>query len=92
MVARFSVGAMISLAVAGLAGLVMAWFIESDIGSYWSTDWGRLMLLKLLLVLIALALGAYNHFRMLPGARRRSGRPRGGRRAPAPTSPPRRWC
>jgi copper transport protein len=66
MVLRFSVVAMVSLAVAGAAGVLMAWFIQSDLGAYLSTEWGRMMLLKLVLVAAAAALGAYNHFRLLP--------------------------
>lgn len=69
MVVRFSVVAMVALAVAGAAGVVMALFIQSDLGAYVRTDWGRLMLVKLALVLAAGALGAYNHFRLLPSLR-----------------------
>ena len=66
MTLRFSVAAMVSLAVAALAGVVMALFIESDLGSYVSTDWGRTLLVKLGLVAVAGAIGAYNHFVVLP--------------------------
>ncbi|MGI9643699.1 MAG: copper resistance protein CopC, partial [Ilumatobacteraceae bacterium] len=38
MVTRFSVVAMGSVGIAGLAGLLMAWFIEDDLGAYTSTD------------------------------------------------------
>ena len=66
MVTRFSVVAMVSVGLAGLAGVLMAWFIEDDLGAYTSTDWGRTMLAKLALVLVALGIGAYNHFRLRP--------------------------
>jgi len=67
MILKFSVVAMLSLALAGLAGVVMALFIDSDVTSYPSTDWGRILIVKLILVVIAALLGAYNHFRVLPG-------------------------
>lgn len=66
MTLRFSVAAMVSLAVAGIAGIAMALFIESDLGSYLTTEWGRLLLVKLGFVAVAAAIGAYNHFVMLP--------------------------
>lgn len=67
MVVRFSVLAMAALAVTGIAGVVMALFIDNDVLGYAGTDWGRLMILKLVLVGSAVVLGAYNHFRVLPG-------------------------
>lgn len=70
MTLRFSVAAMVSLAVAALAGVVMALFIESDLGSYVSTDWGRTLLIKLGLVAVAGTIGAYNHFVVLPSLER----------------------
>src|SRR6056297_469148 len=66
MTLRFSVVAMLSLAVAGAAGVVMALFIDSDVTGYLSTDWGRLLIAKLALVGVAGAIGAHNHFRVLP--------------------------
>ena len=66
MVLRFSVLAMAALALTGLAGVVMALFIDSNVLGYAGTDWGRLMILKLVLVAAAALLGAYNHFRVLP--------------------------
>ena len=66
MTLRFSVIAMVSLAVAGAAGVAMALFIDSDVAGYLSTDWGRLLVAKLALVAVAGAIGAYNHFRVLP--------------------------
>src|SRR6056297_3312260 len=66
MTLRFSVVAMLSLAVAGVAGVAMALVIDSDVAGYLSTDWGRLLVAKLALVGVAGAIGAYNHFRVLP--------------------------
>ncbi|MBV1894383.1 MAG: CopD family protein [Ilumatobacteraceae bacterium] len=66
MVLRFSVIAMFSLLAAGAAGVVMALLVDSDVGSYLSTEWGQLLLIKLAFVAVATALGAYNHFSLLP--------------------------
>jgi copper transport protein len=66
MVVRFSVVAMVALGMTGLAGVVMALFIDSDVVGYPSTEWGRLMLIKLGVVGVAAAIGAYNHFRIMP--------------------------
>ncbi len=66
MTLRFSVVAMLSLAVAGVAGVAMALVIDSDVAGYLSTDWGRLLVAKLALVGVAAAIGAHNHFRVLP--------------------------
>jgi copper transport protein len=66
MIVRFSVLAMVALAVTGVAGVAMALFIDTDVLGYVSTDWGRLMILKFVLVAAAALLGAYNHLRVLP--------------------------
>jgi copper transport protein len=66
MVVRFSVLAIGALALTGVAGIAMALFIDTDVLGYAGTDWGRLMILKLVLVAAAAVLGAYNHFRVLP--------------------------
>jgi copper transport protein len=71
MIVRFSVAAMFSLGLAGLAGVVMALFIDSDVASYLSTDWGRILVVKVVLVGAAAMLGAYNHFRVLPALERK---------------------
>lgn len=65
-IVRFSVVATWSLAIVGVAGVAMAWFIESDLASYVDTEWGRLMLVKVGIVALVAALGAYNHFRLVP--------------------------
>jgi copper transport protein len=69
MIVRFSVIAMAALTVTGVAGLVMALFVDADIVGYVSTEWGRLMLLKIVLVAAAAVIGAHNHFRVLPALR-----------------------
>jgi copper transport protein len=66
MILKFSVVAMFSLALAGLAGVVMALFIDSNVLSYLSTDWGRVLVVKVLFVAAAASLGVYNHLSVLP--------------------------
>ncbi len=66
MTLRFSVIAMVALVVAAIAGVAMALMIDSDVAGYLDTDWGRLLAVKLGLVVVAAAIGAYNHFAVLP--------------------------
>ncbi|MEO1057962.1 MAG: CopD family protein, partial [Actinomycetota bacterium] len=66
MTLRFSVIAMVALGLAAIAGIAMALMIDSDVAGYLDTDWGRLMAVKLGLVVVAVAIGAYNHFAVLP--------------------------
>lgn len=65
MIVRFSTIAAGSVAIAGAAGLVMAWFIVDEIGVP-TTEWGRRMLVKILLVGVAVSIGGYNRFRLSP--------------------------
>lgn len=64
--ARFSVVASLSLALAGAAGTALAVSILSSSDELWSTPWGRVLLVKFLLVTAAAALGGYNHFVVIP--------------------------
>jgi copper transport protein len=66
MIIRFSTLAAISLAAVVAAGLVMTFLIIDGIGDLTSTDWGRLLLVKVGVVATAAAMGAYNHFRLRP--------------------------
>lgn len=63
---RFSVSAAIALVAAGLAGTVLAITILDTPSELWSTSWGQLLLLKVLAVAGAAALGGYNHFKVIP--------------------------
>lgn len=65
-VLRFSTIAGASVAVAGLAGLVLAVVIIDQPSQLWSTPWGRVLIVKTLAVAAAAAVGAYNHFVMIP--------------------------
>ena len=63
---RFSVLAAGSLAAVGVSGLVMAWVILDGFGPLVSSEFGRLLLVKVLLVAVVAAIGAYNHRVMVP--------------------------
>lgn len=67
MVVRFSGVATISLAAVLAAGGVMAFVVLDSIGELFSTEWGKVLLLKTAAVGLALIGGAYNHFQLLPG-------------------------
>lgn len=64
--ARFSVLAAYSVGLAGLTGVVLAWAILPDLGALTSTSFGRLLLAKVAVVLVIVAIGAYNHFVVVP--------------------------
>jgi copper transport protein len=59
-----------SVAVLLLAGLYNSWTHVGSLGELWDTPYGRTLLVKVLLVLPMLALGALNGFRLGPHANR----------------------
>ena len=63
---RFSVVATVALVAAGIAGVVLSVVILDSPSQLWSTPWGQLLLLKVALVAIAAAGGAYNHKVIVP--------------------------
>jgi copper transport protein len=66
MVLRFSTIASIALAGVLVAGSVMAVLVLDSVSELTGTEWGQILLLKSAAVGLALAGGAYNHFRLLP--------------------------
>ena len=64
--ARFSVIATGALVMAGLAGVALSVVILDSLSELWSTDWGRLLALKVGLVVIAATGGGYNHRVVVP--------------------------
>jgi copper transport protein len=68
--ARFSVPATWSLVSGAATGAVMAWSILPGPSALWSSTFGRILLIKVLLVVAVAALGAYNHFVLVPDIRR----------------------
>lgn len=76
LVARFSDLAGLSVVVVTVAGLALAWAEVRALRALTSTAYGWTLLVKSVLVLPLLALGAHNHYRLVPRiARRRRRRP-----------------
>lgn len=65
---RFSIVAAAALVVVGLAGVVLSLTILDSASGLWTTPWGQLLLIKIFVVLLAAAMGAYNHRILLPSA------------------------
>lgn len=53
-------------AAAGLAGVALSVIVLDSISEIWTTTWGRLLLLKVVLVAAAVVGGAYNHRNVVP--------------------------
>lgn len=68
-VVRFSVVAAIALAAVGVAGLALTVTILDSISELWSTAWGRLLIAKVMVVGVAVAAGAFNHWVLVPELR-----------------------
>jgi putative copper export protein len=77
---RFSILAGVALAGVLGTGFYNAWLQLGTIRAVWEVAYGRTLLIKLLLVIPLVALGASNHYTSVPLLQRRSGRP-GARRA-----------
>jgi copper transport protein len=56
----FSPVALLSVTVVVVSGVVASWVHLERVSALWSTSYGRVLLLKLALVLITLMIGAYN--------------------------------
>lgn len=63
---RFSPIASASLAAVAVAGSVMSFWIVDGVTDYVTTTWGRVLMVKLLAVGVAVAFGAYHHWRLVP--------------------------
>lgn len=63
---RFSVVATLALVVVAVAGLALTVIVLDSPSGLWSTDWGRTLLVKTVLVAFAAAGGAYNHRVLIP--------------------------
>lgn len=63
---RFSVIATIALVAAGIAGTALSVIVVDSVSDFWATPWGRLLALKVALVAVAAAGGAYNHRVIVP--------------------------
>ena len=70
LVGRYSTLATITIVLVGLSGAALAWFEVGSLGAFTSTGYGRLLLVKIAVVVVIGALGAYNHFRLVPALTR----------------------
>jgi copper transport protein len=65
-VVRYSSVATTALVVAAAAGVAMSLMIVDDPDQLTGTEWGRRLLVKLVAVVVAAAIGAYHHFVTVP--------------------------
>lgn len=68
--ARFSVVAIVALVAAAVAGTALTILILDSVSAIWTTSWGRLLVLKVLLVGAAGIGGGYNHRVIIPALER----------------------
>jgi putative copper export protein len=66
MVARFSPLALLASAVLGLTGIITSWVHLKYLAALWTTPYGYALVAKLCVVVIVVALGAWNWRRMVP--------------------------
>ncbi len=66
LVVRFSRVATLALGPVMLAGVVMGFIVLESFGDLTATEWGLTLLLKMAVVAVAVSIGAYNHFRLVP--------------------------
>jgi putative copper resistance protein D len=65
-VGRFGTAALVVVGALLTAGVVLLCLLLRDVSEFWSDDYGRLVLTKILLVACLLALAALNHWRLTP--------------------------
>jgi copper transport protein len=66
LVNSFSPVALVSVSVVVVSGLIASWVHLTHLSALWQTAYGQVLVLKLLLVVIALSIGAYNFRRVQP--------------------------
>ncbi len=66
LVISFSPVALVCAGLAGVTGVLSAWIHTGQLADLWSTPYGRVLLLKLGILTIVAASGAYNWRRVLP--------------------------
>lgn len=79
-VSRFSALAAWSVLALGITAGILYWRIADSVSALWTTTYGQLVLVKLGLVLIVLAVAAWNRFRLVPAVRAVEDRPAATRR------------
>jgi putative copper resistance protein D len=63
---RFSALGIISVSALVMTGLINAWYLVGSIPALWGTEYGRLLLWKLLIFAMMVALAAINRLRLTP--------------------------
>ena len=76
--ARFSTWAAGILAVLVVAGSVMSWRVVGSWDALFDTTYGTLLIVKVLVVLVAIAIAAWNRFALVPRLRAATKRPERG--------------
>jgi putative copper export protein len=66
MVNAFSRVALVSVAVVVASGLVASWIHVETLSALWTTAYGQVLLVKLVLVAVTLSVGAYNFRKVQP--------------------------
>jgi len=66
MVGRFSAIAAASLILLVVAGALLAWKELGSLSALWSSDYGRVLLVKVGIVALVLVAAAYNRWRLVP--------------------------
>lgn len=72
LVRRFSNAALVAVAVVSASGVLMAWIVLPTAGELMSTGYGLALVLKVALVLVVVALGAFNRWKLVPVVATRS--------------------
>ena len=63
---RFSALGIISVSALVMTGLINAWYLVGSVPALWATEYGRLLLWKLLIFATMVALAAINRLRLMP--------------------------
>lgn len=69
-IGRFSALAGWFVALLGISGIVLGWVILDSLAALFETTYGRILLVKVGLVVIAGVIAAWNHFRLRPAVER----------------------
>ncbi len=64
--AKFSSLATVSVITVSITGVILSYLILDGFGGIFSTQFGKFLIVKLFLVAILIALGAYNRWRLVP--------------------------
>lgn len=66
LVARFSTVAAVSVVVLWVTGVTQAWFTVGSLGALTSSNYGAILVVKLVVVVVTMAMAAWNRWKLLP--------------------------